>query len=255
MNISIDKAALTEMIREAVKKRLQNLKEAKKEEVKEGMDSLRATDPLSDPKSFANVGLGKNPNRDPKTFAAQAMPLTKPKVKPSAAGTDSTMRMEAAPPPMSGGAAPMPSSAAPMPAKPAAVSAAPASSGTPPMEEVGVPTQPNLQVADELDLFLRNESDLWGPGASRKTQILKNLAKKMKAGQYLSSEAPKLWLWLVNDAAKKYVAQFGDGPDARVDTIFNKATRMHVAQELAKWFEEQVQSGEISLDDLLGSGV
>lgn len=274
--ISIDKAALTEMIREAVKKRLNAIKEsksspkadhdnrsthdkvgkvraqedsdkeskkemedAKKHVKKEGLSALKSTNPLTDPKTFASVGPGKNPLRDPKTFAAHgpghpAIPLTKPK-SPNPARSDSSMRMET----MGMAASPAPVSGAPMP----------------PMEEVGIPTQPNPTVADELDLFLRNEYDLWADSSPRKSQIMKNIAKKMKSGQYDSSLAPKLWMWLVDDAAKKYVAKFGDGPTARVDSVFNKATRMMVAQGLAKWFESEVKTGSQSLDKILGTGV
>jgi hypothetical protein len=83
--------------------------------------------------------------------------------------------------------------------------------------------------ADELDLYLENESDLY----PKKQAIIANLQKKKKKGKYDAKKAPKLWLYLVNDAAKKYEKEFGSGGSK----IFNKPTREAVAEELAGRYE------------------
>ena len=80
--------------------------------------------------------------------------------------------------------------------------------------------------ADELDLWLENEGKLY----PKKQAIIKNLQKKRAKGKYDAAKAPKLWLYLVNDAAKMYDRENGS-PGV---SIFNKPTREAVAEELAK---------------------
>lgn len=88
--------------------------------------------------------------------------------------------------------------------------------------------------ANELDLYAENTSQLYG----QKQSILANIRRKIKAGKYDHSLAPKLWMYWVDAAAKRYIWEFGY--NQRVDTIFNKATRMHLAKELA----DRYRSGE-----------
>ena len=83
--------------------------------------------------------------------------------------------------------------------------------------------------ADELGLYLENESALY----PEKQAIIANLQKKKKKGKYDAKKAPKLWLYLVNDAAKKYEKEFGSGGA----NVFNKPTRESVAEELATRYE------------------
>lgn len=127
--------------------------------------------------------------------------------------------------------------------------------GTPKLE-AGRATVADSAAADELHLWMVNTGSIWDnkqntPEVRLKRGIMKNLALKMKKGKYDSSLAPKLWMSLVTAAAKKYVDKYGDGPDARVDTLFNKATRLLVAQELAANFEEKIRGGEFNLDNLI----
>jgi len=82
--------------------------------------------------------------------------------------------------------------------------------------------------ANELDLYAENTSELY----NQKKSILANIKRKLKSGKYDHALAPKLWMHWVDAAAKRYVREFGS-PGARIDSIFNKATREHLAKELA----------------------
>lgn len=81
----------------------------------------------------------------------------------------------------------------------------------------------------ELDLYAENTSELY----NQKKSILANIKRRLGKGTYDHSLAPKLWMYWVDAAAKRYVKEFGDGPKARIDSIFNKATREALAKELA----------------------
>lgn len=116
--------------------------------------------------------------------------------------------------------------------------------------EAGKPTVASPKAADELRLFMENEFDIWE--GNQKKSIEKNLALKMKKGKYDASLAPKIWMYLVDAAAQKYIKKFGSAGD-RVDSMFNKATRMQVASELAQEFEQAVKSGEKDLDELIAA--
>ena len=85
--------------------------------------------------------------------------------------------------------------------------------------------------ATELELYAENTSELY----NQKKSILANIQRRLKKGTYDHSLAPKLWMYWVDAAAKRYVKELGsDSP------IFNKATREHVARELA----DRYRSGE-----------
>jgi len=104
--------------------------------------------------------------------------------------------------------------------------------------------------ADELRFYIENDFE-FREGRQKKA-IEKNLALKMKKGQYDSALAPKIWMYLVDAAVQKYVREFGTGRD-QVDSMFDKATRMHVAVKLAREFEEAVESGVKDLDELISA--
>lgn len=80
----------------------------------------------------------------------------------------------------------------------------------------------------ELDLYAENTFELY----NQKESILANLQRKAKKGTYDHAKAAKLWMYWVDAAAKRYVKEF-DAPGARIDTVFNKATREALARELA----------------------
>ena len=53
----------------------------------------------------------------------------------------------------------------------------------------------------------------------------------------------KLWMYLVDDAAKKYVGEFGS-QDQDVKDMFPKETRLQVAQIIADREKENIEQGE-----------
>jgi hypothetical protein len=87
-------------------------------------------------------------------------------------------------------------------------------------------------VADDLLLFLDNESDLY----QQKKSIAANLLKKLEKGRYERERAKDAWMYVVERAAKKYADEQGRARDwAR---IFVPATRDMVASELeSRWLE------------------
>ena len=79
----------------------------------------------------------------------------------------------------------------------------------------------------ELDLYAENTSELY----NQKKSILANITRRLKNGTYDPAKAPKLWMYWVDAAAKRYTKEFGSG--GNISTIFNKATREALAHELA----------------------
>ena len=53
----------------------------------------------------------------------------------------------------------------------------------------------------------------------------------------------KLWMYLVDDAARKYVQEFGS-QDQDVKDMFPKETRLKVAQIIADREKENIEQGE-----------
>ena len=96
--------------------------------------------------------------------------------------------------------------------------------------------------ARELELYIDNEGQLYN---SQYLPILKNLSKKMAKGQYDQKLAVKLWMYLVDAGAKKYFKDIagGTGP-GKWNDMFNKATRLVVAQELEKTNREGIEDGD-----------
>lgn len=91
------------------------------------------------------------------------------------------------------------------------------------------------EAARELFLYMQNDEETWD---RRKPQYDKNLLRKVKKGVYNSEASAKLWLYLVDEAAKKYVQTMGSS-GARVDSLFNLQTRKFVAAKLVEMFEEE----------------
>lgn len=58
--------------------------------------------------------------------------------------------------------------------------------------------------------------------------IIKNIIKKLKSDKYDHSKAPKLWMYYVDEGAKKYIKEFGGGP---MKDLFPKPLRMRLAKE------------------------
>ena len=92
----------------------------------------------------------------------------------------------------------------------------------------------------ELDLYIMNDEELY---RRRFMPIILNLRRKINRGVYDHKKSVKLWMYLVDDAAKKYVEEFGDQTDD-VKDMFPKETRLQVAQDLADRELENIKQGE-----------
>jgi len=95
----------------------------------------------------------------------------------------------------------------------------------------------DTHAARELHLFIDNDGDLY---RQQYQPILKNLATKQAKGVYDKGKAIKLWMYLVENGAKKYVREFGGGEWNRV---FDKETRLEVARLLNEHFLEEYALG------------
>ena len=93
---------------------------------------------------------------------------------------------------------------------------------------------------NELDLFIMNDEDLY---RRRFMPIITNIKRKMKRGIYDNEKVIKLWMYLVDDAAREYVKEFGT-PDEDVKDMFPKETRLQVAQIIADREKENIEQGE-----------
>ena len=92
--------------------------------------------------------------------------------------------------------------------------------------------------AQELLLFLDNDEPLY----RRKFDFLKNVYTKMKRGTYNRELARKLWMYYVEDAAKKYEKEFlNPGEWSRV---FPPTVRREVAKELEERERHMIERGE-----------
>jgi len=86
---------------------------------------------------------------------------------------------------------------------------------------------------NELDLYAENTFELYG----QKTSILKNIDRRLAKGTFDVTKAAKLWLYWVDAAARMYKKEHG--------SIFNKATRMALAEEYAKQYAKGSENGNI----------
>lgn len=60
----------------------------------------------------------------------------------------------------------------------------------------------------ELELFLENDGQLY---RQQFIPIIKNIQRKIKSGKYDHSQAPKLWMYYVENGLKKYAKELGSG--------------------------------------------
>tara|TARA_Y100001963_G_scaffold148504_1_gene226511 strand:+ start:13978 stop:15171 length:1194 start_codon:yes stop_codon:yes gene_type:complete len=93
--------------------------------------------------------------------------------------------------------------------------------------------------AMELKIYIENDAQLY---KSQMLSIFKNLMAKRARGQYQSKLASKLFMYLVDNGAKKYVKEH-DAPGAKWNKVFDKATRQQVADNLTRDFEAEAESG------------
>lgn len=90
----------------------------------------------------------------------------------------------------------------------------------------------------ELKMYIENDGQLY---KQRLVPIVKNIQRKMKSGKYDHKKAPKLWMYLVKDGAKKYekefaAAEFSDG------LKFSKKEMEAVAQEFADEYKDEIEA-------------
>lgn len=95
--------------------------------------------------------------------------------------------------------------------------------------------------ADELVLFIENDGQLY---RQQHQPIQKNLITKMARGQYDSRKAVKLFGYLVDNGAKKYAKEIGDGRPW--NRMFDKPTRVRAAEMLRDSFEAEAKTGAFS---------
>ena len=81
----------------------------------------------------------------------------------------------------------------------------------------------------ELKLYIENDGDLY---KQKIIPIVKNIQKKMKSGKYDHKQAPKLWLSLVDEGAKKYAKEF---PGIK----FSKQEKEEAAQDFADEYRDE----------------
>ena len=93
---------------------------------------------------------------------------------------------------------------------------------------------------NELDLYIMNDEELY---RRRFMPIIENIKRKIKRGIYDHEKVIKLWMYLVDDAARQYVKEFGD-PTQDVKDMFPKETRLKVAQIIADREKENIEKGE-----------
>lgn len=120
---------------------------------------------------------------------------------------------------------------------------------------MAVRTRPAPQIdehyATEIRLYLDNDRELY----DRKIKaFLPNIARKIISGKYDASKAYKLWMYLVDDAVRKYDVEHGSGgkrvqrgwQTARVGSLaaVDKPTREAVAGELARDEHAALTGGE-----------
>jgi len=93
----------------------------------------------------------------------------------------------------------------------------------------------DIIAARELKLYIEHDRQQLIP-------IIENVQQKIKSGNYDHTQAPKLWMYVVDNSAKKYVKEFGG--DAQKD--FPKELRLSVANELANEYKAEIelQGGE-----------
>ena len=93
---------------------------------------------------------------------------------------------------------------------------------------------------NELDTYIKNNEDLY---RRRFMPIISNIRRKLAKNVYDHEKAQTLWMYLVDDAAKEYVKEFGSTQDD-IATMFPKETRQQVARVISDRELENIKQGE-----------
>lgn len=97
---------------------------------------------------------------------------------------------------------------------------------------------PDKTAARELELYVTNDGELY----RQETAIIKNLMRKIRKGIFRKHLAARLFMYLVENGARKYVREFG-GPYDTVKMMFPKRTRLRVARSLTSRFLVEARLG------------
>jgi hypothetical protein len=89
------------------------------------------------------------------------------------------------------------------------------------------------RMVGELKIFIDNDAQLY---KQRLIPIVKNIQRKMKSGKYDHKKAPKLWMYLVDDGAKKYLK------DGFYNFKFSKQEKEAVAQMYADEYKDEIEA-------------
>src|SRR6056300_1263376 len=93
---------------------------------------------------------------------------------------------------------------------------------------------------NELDTFIMNNQDLY---RRRFMPIISNIKRKLAKGIYDHDKAQKLWMYLIDDAAKEYVKEYGSQQD-NVKDMFPLETRLHLASVILQRELDNIKAGE-----------
>ena len=93
---------------------------------------------------------------------------------------------------------------------------------------------------NELDSYIMNNEELY---RRRFMPIIENIKRKLRRGIYDHEKVIRLWMYLVDDAAREYIKEFGN-PTQDVKDMFPKETRLKVAQVIADREKENIEQGE-----------
>jgi hypothetical protein len=90
-----------------------------------------------------------------------------------------------------------------------------------------------------LQLYIENDADLYH---QQFVPIVKNLMQRRAKGTYDPVKAIKLFMYLMDNGARKYVKEFGSSGQ-KIDSMFNRATRLEAARNFRDSFETEAELG------------
>ena len=93
---------------------------------------------------------------------------------------------------------------------------------------------------NELDTYIMINEELY---RRRFMPIISNIKRKLAKNVYDHEKAQTLWMYLIDDAAKEYVNEFGSTQDD-VGNMFPKETRQQVARVISDRELENIKQGE-----------
>jgi len=98
----------------------------------------------------------------------------------------------------------------------------------------------------ELVQWTENDGQVY---EQRATPVMKNMMRKLVKGKYDHQLAVKAWMYVVEDGARSYSKEFGEGRKGEWATFFPKNIRLAAAKEMADSFLDEVKAGGYSPED------